>query len=402
MSTFPDLIRQHEVARDRERKRAAAAVETVKRLHARAVAEGRSALTSSESQEFEALARQQESANEAADRADSQLEEYRAMHAQDIEIDGRLDTRDESYRPDGARSAVHRNPLAFAPQALDAVQAAIESRTAGRFGAAGSLQERATLVTGTLGAPRVWAANVVSGPRLLHVAAGCPEDRDVPAIFAQIPNLTLPTATGGVAEGVTLSEYAASTAGSVTLARFGRFTDLSRESLIGASADAIIGMHQVGVGKDLDKVLIDAVNTAAGSAVAFSADVPAAIRKSLATVQDNTAAEDAAQLVVICHPDNISLLESVTPVGGQTIAEAFNRFSGAVVYPSSAVPTGFMLVANLQAGARYFEALPVTTETDYLPKTSVLTVATGVIAGYGLGLVGGASGFVQKIDVVTP
>jgi hypothetical protein len=212
----------------------------------------------------------------------------------------------------------------------------------------------------------------------------------------------LPTASAGVGENVTLSEYAASTAGSVTLARFGRWTDLSRESLIGADAGAIVGMHTIGCAKDLDKVLIDATETAAGSAVAFSADVPAAIRKAMAQVQDNTAAEDVSQLVILTHPDNAALLQDVAPIGGQTMAEGFSRFSGALVYPSSAVNTGFITVANLAAGARYFEAQSVMTETDLAVKTSTLTVATSVIGGYGLGLVGGASGFAIMVDVVTP
>jgi hypothetical protein len=202
-----------------------------------------------------------------------------------------------------------------------------------------------------------------------------------------------------VAENVTLSEFAASTAASVTLARFGRWTDISRESLIGADAGAMVAMHQIGVAKDLDKVLIDAVETAAGAAVGFQTDVPANVRKAMAQVTDNTAAADSADLVVLVHPDNASLLQDVSPIGGQTIAEPFQRFSGAIVYPSSAVNTGFATVANLRAGARYFEARGFTTETDLAPKTDTMTIASSVVAGYGLGL---ATGFAVMVDVVTP
>jgi hypothetical protein len=89
----------------------------------------------------------------------------------------------------------------------------------------------------------------------------------------------------------------------------------------------------------------------------------------------------------------------VTPTGGVTIAEQFQNFSGALVYPSSAVPVGFMLVANLQAGVRYYEAQGLVTETDLAVKTSTYTIATSVIGAYGLGLAGGAF---AKVDVVTP
>jgi hypothetical protein len=301
----------------------------------------------------------------------------------------------------GGNVTVNPNPLSYTRQALDALQGAIDARSAGRFDAR-DVEQRAALATSTYGAPRVWGSNVTEGPRLLHVVAGVPQQPS-DAVFAQVPNLTLPTASASVGENVTLSEYAASTAGSVTLARFGRWTDLSRESLVGADAGAIIGMHQIGCAKDLDLALITAVNTAAGTAVAFSTPVVDAIRKSQATIVDNTAAASASDLVILCHPDDVKLLESVAPIGGQTMAEGFTRFSGSIVYPSSAVPTGFMLVANLRAGARYFEAQSVMTETQVASiKLGTLTVATSVIGGYGLGLVGGATGFVQKVDVVTP
>jgi hypothetical protein len=290
-----------------------------------------------------------------------------------------------------------RHPLDYTRESLDAIQDAIVNRSAGTFRADDD-EIRAALATGTYGAPRVWGSNVLAGPRVLHVAAGVPQ-QPAAAIFAQLPVLTLPSATTSVGENVTLTEFAASTAGSVTLARFGRWTDLSSESLLGADAGALVSMHRIGIAKDLDNNLIGLVNTAAGSAVAFTADVPAAIRGAMAKVIDATAAADSTQLQVLCHPDNAALLQSVTPVGGRTIGEGFQDFSGALVYPSSAVPTGFMLVANLAAGVRYFEARPLLTETQLLPKVDTLTLATSVIAGYGIAL--GGSAFV-KVDVVTP
>lgn len=255
----------------------------------------------------------------------------------------------------------------------------------------------ATLTTGTLGSRRVWGSSVLDGPRMLHVAAGVPT-QSADSVLAQFPKLTLPTASASVGEGASLVEYATSTAGSLTMGRFGRFTDLSEESQIGADAGAIVAAHAVGLARDLDKALIDAINTEAGTAVAFAADVPAAIRKQLAIVQDNTAARAVDGLVIAAHPDNVALLEDVAPIGGDTIGEPFQRFSGAIVYPSSSVPTGFMLIGNLRAGVRFFEAAALRTATDVNIKTGVVTVATSWTAGFALGLVGA---FV-KVDVVTP
>ncbi|MFD3399438.1 hypothetical protein ACFWUU_02100 [Kribbella sp. NPDC058693] len=397
-STYPQLIAAAESKRRDAERRVNDAVRGVKDLQSLAENAGRSLLNDAEADRARQLMEQKRAAAEDVSLADGEIAALKKLQAEDAALDGQLNTRDATYRAGGSSAAESRHPLAYTSQTLDAVQAAIDSRTSGRFGA---MEQRAALTTGTFGAPRAWGSNVLNGPRLLHMAAGVPQ-QPVDAIFAQVPNLTLPTASASVAETVTLSEYAASTAGSVTLARFGRWTDLSRESLIGADAGAIVGMHTIACAKDLDKVLIDATETAAGSAVAFTADVPAAIRTAMAQVIDNTAAADAADLVILVNPANAALLQDVSPIGGVTQAEGFTKFSGALVYPSSAVNTGFITVANLAAGARYFEAQPVITETDYLPKTSVLTVATSTIAGYGLGLVGGASGFAIMVDVVTP
>lgn len=215
---------------------------------------------------------------------------------------------------------------------------------------------------------------------------------------AQFPKLTLPSTDAGVGEGVTVVEFAASTGGTVTLKRYGRYTDFTREWLVGADAGAVIAAHRTAIARDLDAVLIAAVNTDAGSAVAFTADVPAAVRKSIATVTDNTAATDG-QIVVLAHPDNVALLQAVTSTGEKTIAEEFVRFAGSLVYASSAVPTGFMLVGNLATACRSWEAGGVQTRTLVDIKTSVMTVATDIIAGFGTGAI---SGYCQKIDVVTP
>jgi hypothetical protein len=292
-----------------------------------------------------------------------------------------------------------RNPLAYTSAALDDIQAAIEQVRRGDGLTPRRVPSNATLTTGTHGAPREWGRNVLSGPRLLHVVAGVPR-QPIDAILAQFPQLTLPTPSAAVGEGASLVEYASSVSGNVTAGRFGRFTDLSQEALVGTDAAAILAMHQLGIALDLDAVLVAAVQTAAGAAVAFNADVMGQIRKAIAKVLANTAAERPEDLVILAHPDNVNLLENVTPTGGQTIAESFQRFSGALVYPSNSVTTGFMTVANLPAGVRFFEATSgAGTAVDQNVKTGVQTVATALIGGYGITL---TTGFAVMQDVVTP
>ena len=346
-------------------------------------------LSSGEEQRFEA-------AKSEVEQIDARIKELEGPEQRAKEIESAFARLAEKPKERAGGSAAG-HPLAYTSQALDALQSAIESRTAGRF-VAGEVEQRAALATTTFGAPRAWGANVLAGPRLLHVVAGVPQ-QSVDAAYAQHPKFTLPTASASVGENVTLAEFAASTAGSVTLARYGRWTDISREGGLGTDAGSIVAMHQLGVALDLDAALVDAVETAAGAAVAFTADVPAAIRTAMSNVLAATAAEDPEQLVILVNPANAALLQDVTPVGGQTVGERFQRFSGALVYPTSAANTGFMTVANLGAGCRYFEGRGLTTETDEAVKTATLTIATSVIAGYGVGL---ASGFAVMVDVVTP
>jgi hypothetical protein len=297
-----------------------------------------------------------------------------------------------------AAAAVLPHPLAYHPGTLDRLQAALDARSPGRFVAADPDACFATLTSATVGAPRAWGSNVLKAPRVLHVVAGVPRQR-MGAILAQFPQLTLPTAQAASGEGESLVEYASSSAGSVTAGRFGRWTDLTREALIGADAGAITAMHRLGIALDLDDVLITATESAAGGAVAFDADVPAQIRKAIAKVLANTASDDPGDLVVLAHPDDTHLLEDVTPTGGQSMGERFQRFSGALVYPSNSVTTGFVTVANLGVGARYFEARGLETLTDVAVKTNVETVGTFLIGGYGVTL---TAGFAVKQDVVTP
>lgn len=335
---------------------------------------------------------------------DDEVSEYegheRALNA--ARKDSEVRARQQAYNAPAAISGVvmtadrPTNPLAFSRAALDSVHDAVRSRTAGRFDA-DQFQDVA-LTTGTLGQPTTWSSGLLSGPRLLHQVAGVPT-ADIDAILAEFPSLTLPAAVAGAAEAASLTEFAASTGGTATLKRFGRFTDFSAEARVGTDVGAVLGAHQIGIARDLNKVLIDAAELDAGTAAAFSADVPAAIRKAIAQVLDQTAEEDPGKLVILVHPDNAALLQDVAPTGGETQSQRFQRFSGSLVFPSSSVTTGFATVANLAAGARYFEANRLTVASDSDVRNGVSTIASSVIAGYATKLVVDYS---EKVDVVTP
>lgn len=254
----------------------------------------------------------------------------------------------------------------------------------------------ATVTTGDLGERTGWGENVPGRVRMLHMVAGVPR-QGLDARQGEYPKFTLPTATAGAGEGSSLTEFDSADAGTVTLARYGRFSDLTTEGLVGASALGLTKMHMLGIAKDLDKVLIDKVETDAGTAVTFASGVPASIRKQMAVVQDATQC-DPEDLTILAHPDDVALLEDVTPASGSDVGEGFVRFSGALVYVSGAVNTGFMTIANLRFGCRYFAAGGTSLTTDEDIKTGIRTYASYVLAGFGTGLV---SGYAKMQDVVT-
>lgn len=136
-----------------------------------------------------------------------------------------------------------RNPLAYTRQALDQIGDLARRRATGRVDA-GSI-ENVALTTGTFGQPAEWGGNLLSGPRMLHVVAGVPQ-QDINAVLAEFPSLTLPTAQPASAEAASLVEYDSSTGGSVALGRFGRFTKFSGESTAGTSLGPVLSMHQGG------------------------------------------------------------------------------------------------------------------------------------------------------------
>ena len=89
-------------------------------------------------------------------------------------------------------------------------------------------------------------------------------------------------------------------------------------------------------------------------------------------------------------PDNAALSQSVTPT----------NFSGALVYPSTAVATGFMLVGE-PAGRVPILRAPGPPHRDGLQREDRLLEPSPrpSSSGYGVGI---TSCFVPKVDVVSP
>ncbi|MCB2175604.1 MAG: hypothetical protein KQH57_07325 [Actinomycetales bacterium] len=290
--------------------------------------------------------------------------------------------------PDG-RSA---SPLAVRADVLDAVQAAIAGRSAGRWvaGLEPAAEQRAALTPSNTGGRHSWSAATLRSPRLLHQVAGVPIETNVAAITAEYLRAGAPASAASVAPATAVSELTSVTGTSVTLARYGRYTSLTREHLIAAdSAGTITSLHRRSIALDLDTVLITLISAAAptGTGVVTGSAADVALRIGLATVADATGAE-VPDLTIVANPADAGLIENVDPVGGATLGEVVATFGGAKVYYSSIATSGTALVFD-GASAKYLEAQALTFDSDVAVTTGVVTLATSVIGGYGTDLIAG-------------
>ncbi len=234
-------------------------------------------------------------------------------------------------------------------------------------------------------------------PRRLATTVGLVPHASTTAGYSG-PKFPAMSAAAATAEGSTKPEAAAPTALSIPIKQLARWNTLSRMALLSADGvlEQFVSYHSALVAKDEDKLIIDAVNTAAGAAVAFVAgDQRLQVRKAMAVVED---ACNAPCDVVLCHTDDYALLAgfdvtSLDELGGKVV-----RFGGAALYPSSSVPTGFVLVAALAAAGWFIVADPPSVATVQALTTNEVTVRVEELVGFDVRLTGAC----RKVDVVTP
>jgi hypothetical protein len=175
-----------------------------------------------------------------------------------------------------------------------------------------------------------------------------------PARSTGLEAVAAPTAEGG-----TKPEYDAITQVNLVPQAFGRWTDITEQAVeaMGGIND-LVAAHARQIALDEDSYLIGLMVTEAGTAQAFIADVQANVRTAIATIESTVAAK--ADIIVV-NPANYALLAPTTPANAGDVASSLVSFSGALLYPSAAVPTGFVLVAALAAVARYVTATDLRT-----------------------------------------
>jgi hypothetical protein len=212
------------------------------------------------------------------------------------------------------------------------------------------------------------------------------------------PKFPASTPTAATAEGGTKPEGTAPTALSIAIKQLARWNTLSRMAWLSQPGmlEQFVSYHATGVALDEDKMIVDALNTAAGTAIAFSGtDQRPPVRAAMALVEATVA---AACDVVICHPDNYGLLAGFDPTDADEAGGRVRTFGGGILYPSLSCPTGFVLVAALKAAGWFIVADPPSVATLDALTTNETTLRVEELVGFDVRL----AGAVKKVDVVTP
>lgn len=216
----------------------------------------------------------------------------------------------------------------------------------------GAVEERATIqvnpaAANALGGAQAWAQTQAREPIHLIRAAGIPV-QTLTGVAATMPAFTLPTAAAGVNETTAHGEYDSVVDVPLTAARYGRWSAVSAAVSVFTSISGINNMHAIGIAKDLDKLAVGNVETAAGTPSAYSADIAGHTREALLSVAANVLA-DVEDLFIIGRPAAVALLGDVTPANGNDAGSVVSRFGGARLYATAAAAAGQLTVFHPQS-----------------------------------------------------
>jgi hypothetical protein len=261
----------------------------------------------------------------------------------------------------------------------------------------GALEERTLLtVAGDTGSPGTWGSGQIREPMTLRSFAGIPVD-GLTGATAQMPSLTLPAGSAGVAESVAHAEFTAADLVNLSTLRYGRWSEVT--SFVSTFTDlaAMNGAHAVGIARDLNLVDLTAIQTAAGTVTAFSAslldqNIRTAILKVAAAVVGNP--ED---VVLFGTSAALAVVNGYAPASGDDRGSVTTRIFGARCYVTEAALAGNVYAFHPRAFKIF---------AGGLGSASVLDPTNGSYkfgqwlhsTAPGLFVVGGAAG----VDCVTP
>lgn len=277
-------------------------------------------------------------------------------------------------------------------QILELRSAATEKRDAEVFHARvreDELHVRSTVALTNTGGRVIGVDGRLPNPRRIVTAVGLvPEESDARGGSGARFGATEAESSPGTAEGSTKPEADAITALTIPILPLARWTDITSMAQLSAAGflDGLASWHAQFVAKDEDRLIVAAVEAAAGSPIG-TGNGAADVRTAVAMVTDAVSADAD---IVLCHPDDYAQVSAFSPTSGGDVASWSERIGPALIYPTSAVDSGTVLVAALRASGRFLVASPPRTASLANLKTNVTTVLTEEHVGFGVRLAGAA------------
>ncbi|TMS46720.1 hypothetical protein [Mycobacterium sp. DBP42] len=265
----------------------------------------------------------------------------------------------------------------------------------------GAIEEaRATIqvnpaASSALGGAQAWAQTPAREPMHLIRYAGIPV-ATLNGVAATMPTFTLPAGTAGVNETTAHAEYDTIVDTPLTAVRHGRWSAVSAAVQTFDPISGIANMHSIAIAKSLDLAAVGDIEAAAGTPVAFNADIARNVRQAVNTVAATvyTAVED---LVLFGQPADIALLQDIAPANGPDAGSVTTRFNGARLYPTLEATAGQITIFSPQGFLVFMSALQSASTID--PKDGSNSFGSWLHStGVGQGLTGSAI----AVDVVTP
>lgn len=264
----------------------------------------------------------------------------------------------------------------------------------------GAVEESRALVqvngaaTNSLGGPQAWGQVGAREPMHLIRFAGIPV-QTLTGVAAVMPTFTLPTSTAGVNESTAHGEYDSVVDLPLSALRYGRWTSVSAAASAFDSLSGISNAHAIGIAKDLDAKAVGDIQTAAGTAVAFDADIAGNVRETLLTVSAAVLAP-VEELVIFGTPSDVALLQDVAPANGSDAGSVTTRFAGARLYATAAATAGQVTVFNPMSFLVFVSQLQSASTID--PKDGSNSFGSWLHStGVGQGLTGSA----KAVDTVS-
>jgi hypothetical protein len=331
----------------------------------------------------------------AADKLEAEADQIRhqAVELRSRQIFGELD----KMRRGQAETRGGHSPLLVSEAHLRSHAEAIAAGST--FGAEERLEveTRATVTVATdMGSPGDWGAPRIAEPTTLRAFAGIPAS-NLNGATAQMPSLTLPAGAAGVAETANHGEYDTVDVVNLTALRYGRWTSVTAAADAFDELQSINRAHSIGVARDLNLLDVTAIQTAAGTVVAF--DAPNLDRNVRTAVLKVAAAAlvDVEDVVLFGTSAALGVVTGYAPASGSDRGSVSLRVYGARVYVTESALAGNVYAFAPSAFTVFSTRLRSASTID--PKSGGNTFGQWLHStGPGVGVVGGAAG----VDVVTP